>query len=283
MILRSFLFVPADSEKKLAKARGIAADALILDLEDSVAPENRGKARGLIREFLKEAHSQSIWVRINPAGSDLAEIAPSAPAGFVIPKLADHDALYGHDFVVQAAEKATGLPQDSIKFLPIVTETPEAVMSLTTYRSPPLPRLYGLTWGAEDLSAELGASANREPDGEFTFIYQTVRALALIAAKAAGLNAIETLHADFRDAAGLERAARRAHRDGFSGMLAIHPDQVGIINAAFTPSPDEVAHAERVVAAFAAGTGVVSLDGKMLDAPHLKQALHVLAVTGKTP
>ncbi len=282
MILRSFLFVPADSEKKLAKARGVPADALILDLEDSVVPENRVKARGLVREFLKEQHAQSIWVRINPSGTDLAEIAPSAPAGFVIPKVSDHDALYGHDYIVQSAEKAAGLPPDSIKFLPIVTETPEAVMSLTTYRYPPLPRLYGLTWGAEDLSAELGASANRESDGEFTFIYQTVRALALIAAKASGLKAVETLHADFRDTKGLERAARRAHRDGFTGMLAIHPDQVAVINAAFTPSAGEIAHAERVVAAFAAGTGVVSLDGKMLDAPHLKQAQHVLEMAKKS-
>lgn len=281
MILRSLLFVPADSEKKLAKARGVAADALILDLEDSVAPDNRMKARGLVREFLKESHAQSIWVRINPSGTDLAEIAPCRPDGFVIPKVADHDALYGHDYIVGHAEKAIGVPQDTIKFLPIVTETPEAVMSLTTYRYPPLPRLFGMTWGAEDLSAELGATANREPDGAFTFIYQVVRALTLIAAKAAGRHAIETLHADFRDMAGLERAARAAHRDGFSGMLAIHPDQVPVINAAFTPSAEDIAYAERVVAAFAAGVGVVNLDGKMLDQPHLKQARHILQLAKK--
>jgi citrate lyase subunit beta/citryl-CoA lyase len=281
MILRSFLFVPADSEKKLAKACSVPADALILDLEDSVLPGNRVRARGLVREFLKDSHPQSIWVRINPSATDLADIAPSAPAGFVIPKVADHDALYGHDYIVATAEKALGIAQDTIKFLPIVTETPEAVMSLTTYRYPPLPRLYGLTWGAEDLSSELGASANREPNGEFTSVYQMVRALALIAAKASGVKAVETLHADFRDSAGLERAARHAHRDGFSGMLAIHPDQVPIINAAFTPSDEEIAFATRVVAAFASGAGVVSLDGKMLDAPHLKQAQHVLAAAKK--
>jgi len=281
MILRSFLFVPADSEKKLAKARSVPADALILDLEDSVLPENRVKARGLVREFLKDSHPQSIWVRINPSATDLAEIAPSAPAGFVIPKVADHDALYGHDYIVATAEKALGIAQDTIKFLPIVTETPEAVMSLTTYRYPPLPRLYGLTWGAEDLSAELGAAANREPNGEFTSVYQMVRALALIAAKASGLKAVETLHADFRDMVGLERAARRAHRDGFTGMLAIHPDQVPVINTAFTPAAEDIAYAARVVAAFASGAGVVSLDGKMLDAPHLKQAQHVLALAKK--
>ncbi len=276
MILRSLLFVPADSEKKLAKACQVPADALILDLEDAVAPDHRATARGLVREFLQQPHKQSILVRINPSGTDLAEIAPSRPDGFVIPKVADHDALYGHDYIVASAEKAMGLAQDSIKFLPIVTETPEAVMSLTTYRYPPLPRLFALTWGAEDLSAELGATANREPDGEFTFIYKTVRALALIAAKASGLQAIETLHADFRDGAGLEKAARTAHRDGFSGMLAIHPDQVPVINAAFMPSPGEIAHAERVVGAFATGAGVVSLDGKMLDQPHLKQAQRIL-------
>lgn len=277
MILRSLLFVPADSEKKLAKAQSVPADALILDLEDSVASDHRVKARGLVREFLGQQHAHSIWVRINPSGTDLSEIAPCRPDGFVIPKVADHDALYGHDYIVGEAEKALGLPQDTIKFLPIVTETPEAVMSLTTYRYPPLPRLFALTWGAEDLSAELGATANREDNGEFTSIYKTVRALALMAAKASGLQAIETLHADFRDGAGLERAARAAHRDGFSGMLAIHPDQVPVINAAFTPSAAEIAYAERVVAAFASGEGVASLDGKMLDQPHLKQAQHVLA------
>ena len=146
------------------------------------------------------------------------------------------------------------------------------------YRNPP-PRLAALTWGAEDLSAAVGAATSREPDGEFVFTYKVVRSLCLIAAKAAGVAAIETLHADFRDLNGLERAARLAQRDGFSGMMAIHPDQVEIINAAFTPSDTDIVYARRVVEAFASGTGVASLDGKMLDQPHLKQAKHILALS----
>lgn len=275
MILRSLLFVPGDSEKKLAKAAAVPADALILDLEDSVAPENRAKAQGLVLEFLGQPHEQSIWVRL-PHKADLRAIAHAKPAGFVLPKIEEHDALYAQDAMVGQVERENGLAEDGIKFLPIVTESPEAVLSLDTYRYPPLPRLAALSWGAEDLAAAVGATANREPDGEFTFVYQVVRTFALMAAKSAGVLAIETLHADFRDTAGLERAARRAHRDGFDGMLAIHPDQVGIINAAFTPTAEEIAHAERVVAAFASGAGVASLDGKMLDAPHLKQAQRIL-------
>jgi citrate lyase subunit beta/citryl-CoA lyase len=172
-------------------------------------------------------------------------------------------------------ETQAGLAQRSIKLLPVATETPTAVLSLQDYRNPP-PRLVALSWGAEDLSAAIGAVTNRDEKGEFLLIHKVVRALVLIAAKAAGVDAIETLHADFRDAKGLEHAARLAQREGFSGMLAIHPDQVEPINAAFTPSPADVAHAKKVVAAFSAGAGVASLDGKMLDQPHLKQAQHTL-------
>jgi citrate lyase subunit beta/citryl-CoA lyase len=163
--------------------------------------------------------------------------------------------------------------------IPVGTETPAAVLSLFEYRHPP-PRLMALTWGAEDLSAALGAATNREENGAFAFTYKVVRSLCLVAAKAAGVDAIETLHADFRDAAGLERAARAANREGFAGMLAIHPDQVDIINRAFTPSPEDVVYARRVVEAFAGGAGVAALDGKMLDQPHLKQAQHVLRLHG---
>jgi citrate lyase subunit beta/citryl-CoA lyase len=172
-------------------------------------------------------------------------------------------------------ERAHGLPEGAIRVIPVATETPAAVLSLGEYRHPP-PRLQALTWGAEDLSAALGAATNRDENGEFAFTYKVVRSLCLIAAKAAGVDAIETLHADFRDSAGLERVARTALRDGFTGMLAIHPDQVDIINAAFTPSLENVAHARRVVEAFVGGAGVASLDGKMLDQPHLTQARHIL-------
>lgn len=276
MILRSLLFVPADSEKKLAKARTSPADALILDLEDAVAASNRAKARELAIEFLKEKHPQAIFVRVNPVGSedyarDIATIAPAAPAGLVIPK-PDSPAT------LQAVERDLAKYDAGIKLLPVATETPASVFNLADYAKIKLPRLAALTWGAEDLSAALGATGNRDEAGEFAFTYKLARSLCLIAAKAANVEAIETLHADFRDDAGLERAARAARREGFSGMLAIHPAQVEIINAAFTPSQSDIDHAKRVVAAFATGAGVASLDGKMLDQPHLKQAEHILSV-----
>jgi len=281
MILRSLLFVPADSEKKLAKAREVPADALILDLEDSVIPDNRARARALVREFLEDEHGPAVFVRVNPLGSpdyarDVAEITPAAPVGLVVPKAEGAETLVRVGAQLEEAETLAGLPVGAIKLVPIATETPRAVLKLADYASPP-PRLIALAWGAEDLATAIGAATNRKADGDLTFPYKVVRALALIAAKAAGVEAIETLHADFRDSAGLERAARLAARDGFAGMLAIHPDQVPIINAAFTPSADEVAQARRVVAAFAGGEGVISLDGRMLDAPHLKQAEAVLA------
>jgi citrate lyase subunit beta/citryl-CoA lyase len=281
MILRSLLFVPADSEKKLAKSKSSPADALILDLEDSVSAENRPAARALVKEFLKEKHSQAIWVRINPLGSDdfirdIEAVTTSKPAGFIIPKPDGPHTLNVIDAHLITRETQAGLPHGSIKLLPVATETPIATLSLQDYRSPP-PRLAAMTWGAEDLSAALGAATNRDENGEFLLTYKIVRSLCLIAAKAADVPAIETLHADFRDAKGLERAARAAQREGFAGMLAIHPDQVAIINDAFTPSATDVEHAKKVVAAFASGAGVASLDGKMLDQPHLKQAKNVLA------
>lgn len=282
MILRSLLFVPADSEKKIAKARGSAADALILDLEDSVAAENRPKARGMVREFLREQHPQAIWVRVNPLDSDefsadIEAVVPGAPAGLVTPKPDGPQVLNVVDAQLITQEIEAGLPIGSIRLLPVATETPTAVLSLADYRSPP-PRLAALTWGAEDLSAALGGAGNRDDSGEFLLTFKIVRTLCLIAAKAAGVEPIETLHANFRDTAGLERAARAAQREGFTGMLAIHPDQVEIINAAFTPSAADLEHARKVVRAFESGAGVASLDGKMLDQPHLKQARHVLAL-----
>ena len=282
MILRSLLFVPADSEKKLAKSKSSPADALILDLEDSVAPENRAKARGLAREFLEEGNRQAVWVRVNPVGTsdciaDMQAVVACAPAGLIVPKPDGPQDLLTLDAHLITLETQAGLPQRSVKLLPVATETPTAVLSLQDYRSPP-PRLAALSWGAEDLSAAIGAATNRDANGEFLFIHKVVRALVLIAAKAAGVDAIETLHADFRDFKGLERAARLAQREGFTGMLAIHPDQVEPINTAFTPSAADIEYATKVEAAFAGGAGVASLDGKMLDQPHLKQARHVLAL-----
>jgi citrate lyase subunit beta/citryl-CoA lyase len=282
MLIRSFLFVPGDSEKKLAKAQGSPADALILDLEDSVAAENRPKARGLVREYLKQKTPQALWVRVNPVGTDdyradIAAIVAGAPVGLMIPKPDSPQTLRAADGDISALEVSAGVAERSIKLLPVATETPTAVTTLMEYRDPP-PRLWGLTWGAEDLSAAVGAAGNRDESGEFLLTYKIVRSLCLIAAKAASVEAIETLHADFRDQAGLARAARAAQREGFSGMMAIHPDQVATINEAFTPSQADVEYSRRVVAAFASGVGVASLDGKMLDQPHLKQARHVLAL-----
>jgi citrate lyase subunit beta/citryl-CoA lyase len=287
MILRSFLFVPADSEKKLAKAETSPADALILDLEDSVAAANRPAARKLTHAYVSKRKSRAaLWVRINPVGTpdysaDLEAIVSAKPDGVIVPKPDGPEALRILDNDLTAFEARHGLPPGAIKTLPVATETPIAVMSLMDYRSPPPPRLAALSWGAEDLSAALGAAGSRDETGEFFFTYRMVRSLTLIAAKAAGVGAIETLHADFRDSKGLDRVARAAQREGFSGMLAIHPDQVEIINAAFTPSEADVAHARRVVEAFASGAGVASLDGKMLDQPHLLQARHVLALKEK--
>jgi citrate lyase subunit beta/citryl-CoA lyase len=284
MILRSLLFVPADSEKKLAKSQSSPADALILDLEDSVTAANRPAARKLTHAYVSERKSRAaLWVRINPVGTsdynaDLEAIVSAKPDGVIVPKPDGPEALRILDNDLTAFEARHGLPPGAIKTLPVATETPIAVMSLMDYRSPPPPRLAALSWGAEDLSAALGAAGSRDETGEFFFTYRMVRSLTLIAAKAAGVGAIETLHADFRDSKGLDRVARAAQREGFSGMLAIHPDQVEVINAAFTPSEDDVAHARRVVEAFASGAGVASLDGKMLDQPHLLQARHVLAL-----
>jgi citrate lyase subunit beta / citryl-CoA lyase len=283
MLLRSLLFVPADSERKLDKARSAGADALILDLEDSVAAANRPAARSLAVDYLSHANDgPALFVRVNPIGTadceaDLDAVVAAAPAGLVVPKAESPAELVELDRAIARREAAAGLPLGGIKLLPVATETPAAVLNLMQYAAPP-PRLIALTWGAEDLSAALGAAGNRDADGAFAFTYRVVRSLCLIAAKAAGVEAVETLHADFRDEAGLRQAARAAQREGFSGMLAIHPAQVAPINAAFAPSAEDVAFATRVVAAFAEGAGVASLDGKMLDQPHLKQAEHVLAM-----
>lgn len=280
MIPRSLLFVPADSEKKLAKALGTAADALILDLEDSVAAENRAQARRLAGECLRQGARMPLFVRINAPAShdgmaDLDAIVPASPKALVIPKVESPAQLVDLDEQIARREARAGLVRGQIKLLPVASETPGAVLNLLQYSSAP-PRLMALTWGAEDLAAALGALKNRDASGEFLFTYRVVRSLALIAAKAAQVGAIETLHADFRDEAGLLRSARAAADEGFDGMLAIHPAQVEVINAAFSPSAPDIAHARRVVEAFAAGQGVAALDGKMLDMPHLKQARALL-------
>ncbi len=285
-ILRSYLFVPADSDKKLAKAGGLGADALILDLEDAVLPERKDIGRQMCVNFLKTTKTKSqIWVRINPLDSeyaleDLSAVVPLSPAGIMLPKPdgpVDIETLSKH---VDRLEQKHGLPEGGIKILPVATETARAIMSLSLYPRTHLPRLLGLTWGAEDLATDIGALRNKNSRGVFDFTYQMVRSQTLLAAKAAGVQAVDTLYANFRDKEGLRKYAKTAFAEGFTGMLAIHPAQVEVINQSFTPTQAQVRNAKAVIKAFAdnPGAGAVSVGGKMADIPHLKQAQNTLAI-----
>jgi citrate lyase subunit beta/citryl-CoA lyase len=272
--MRSFLFVPADSERKLAKGPLSGPDALILDLEDSVAPANKAVARAAIAEFLANAERRChLFVRINPVSSadsdeDLAAVLHGDPDGIVLPK------AEGARSVDDLRHRLHGR---HAKILPIATETPAAVFRLGDY-GPVAEHLAGITWGAEDLPAAIGATASRDESGAYLPPYQIARALTLFGAAAAGVQPIETVYPNIKDLEGLKRIAEAAARDGFTGMMAIHPMQVPVINAAFTPSPEAVAHARAIVEAFDANphAGALQLDGKMIDAPHLKQARRIL-------
>lgn len=282
---RSVFFVPGDSEKKLAKSRGIAADAMVYDLEDSVLPERRALARTMVVDVLTQTQGVEYIrvVRINAldtedALKDLAAVIAAAPDVIMLPKVrsvADINIL-GH--YLDALESREGLNLGSIKILAVVTETPEIMFAHGGLMAAN-QRLIAMTWGAEDLSTALGASTNKGADGEWSFTYQMARSQCLMIAKACGVQAVDTLYADFRNDEGLHQACARARQDGFTGKIAIHPDQVDEINVAFTPSAEEVAFAKQVIATFDAnpGAGAVQLDGKMLDIPHLKQAQQVLA------
>jgi len=281
---RSLLFVPGDSERKLVRAASSAADLLLLDLEDAVAWEKKADARAIVAERLASAErAQPYWVRINPLDSDhgladLAAVVPGKPDGIMLPKATRAEADRLHHYLT-ALEVAAGLPRGGIPTMVVATETAPALFGLGDYAG--CPRLAALTWGAEDSAAALGASDNRDEDGEYAFPYQLFRALCLAGAAAAKVTAIETIHGDFRDLEELEKVATRARRAGFKGMMAIHPDQVPVINRAFSPSSEEIAQAERIVAAFAAnpGVGTIGMDGAMLDMPHLKRAQAILALT----
>jgi citrate lyase subunit beta/citryl-CoA lyase len=287
MTMRSWLFVPGDSEKKLAKVAGCGADVVIVDLEDAVAEERKDAARSLAREWLaahREAGSAGRWVRINALGTtrwrdDLMAVLPGAPDGIMVPKASGPVQLQDLARSLHDLEERHGTQPGHTKLLPLVSETPAAALGIAGYAATPVPRLAGLTWGAEDLSAAIGASRKRDADGRWTDAFRLVRAQVLLTAHACGVAPIDTLHADFRDLAGLERVARESHVDGFAGMLAIHPDQVPVINAAFLPSDDEIAEARRIVEAFAetSGSGALQLEGRMIDQPHLEQARQLLA------
>jgi citrate lyase subunit beta / citryl-CoA lyase len=273
--LRSLLFVPGDRPERFAKAAASGADALILDLEDSVTPERKAAAREAVEAYLDpsrpgEDRQPATLVRVNPIDSpehaaDLALLRTLRPAGVVLPK-------------AEGAASVSALGTD-LPVLPIATETPAAIFQLGTYADVAY-RLLGLTWGAEDLPAAIGASTSREADGRYTAPYELARSLTLFGAHAAGVAAIETVFPGFRELDALAAYAARGRRDGFTGMMAIHPAQVPVLNAAFTPSPDEVTQARRVVELFAAnpGAGALQLDGRMVDAPHLKAARRLLAL-----
>lgn len=286
--LRSLLFIPGDSEKKLGKVAECGADAVILDLEDAVAVENKPKARQLVAEFLaatpRGKRPCQYWVRVNPFDTgmtliDLAAIMAGAPDGIMHPKTDTPDDVRRLSHYLDAMETVHGVAPGSIGIIPVATETARAPFTLGDFANAGLDRLVGITWGAEDLSSAIGASTNLGADGEWAFTYKMARSLTLLAAHAAGVQAIDTLYVDFRDDDGLRASCRAARSEGFSGRLAIHPAQVAGINSGFMPSDEEVAHARRVLDAFAAssGTGTVGLDGKMLDIPHRKQAERVLA------
>ena len=268
---RSWLFVPADSEKKVMKALESDADAVILDLEDSVAPARKKAAREILKALPKRSNGPQWWVRVNPLGSqyhkdDLKLIGSAYVHGIVLPK-----AESGAD-VIELSHRTGAIPVHAI-----VTETPASLFNLLSYRDPASP-LVAMSWGAEDLSAALGASSKLDEAGELGFTYKLARSLCLAGAVAAGVQPVDGVFADFRDDKGLKREAEAARREGFTGKLAIHPAQVAIINAAFTPSKDEVRHAQAIVTAFEAepDAGVLSVAGKMVDRPHLVQARRVL-------
>jgi citrate lyase subunit beta/citryl-CoA lyase len=288
---RSWLFVPGDSEKKLLKTPETGAHALIVDLEDAVAISAKAAARLLARDWL-EAHKRQItmrkqarWVRINAVETglwreDLAAVMPGAPEGIMLPKAEGPEQIRQVAAEIYELEQRHGIPNGQTRLLPLVSETPRAALTIPAYMDASMPRLAGLTWGAEDLSAELGAARKRDGHGQWTDAFRFVRAQTLLVARARGVWAIDTLFADFRDIEGTKLAAQAARADGFSGMLAIHPSQVPLINAAFTPTEDELAAARAVVDAFAAnpGVGAIQLNGRMLDQPHLRQARALLGI-----
>jgi citrate lyase subunit beta/citryl-CoA lyase len=288
--MRSFLFVPADSARKLEKAMSSGADALIVDLEDSIALEGKARAREAAAAFLKDAAASAarptLIVRVNGlqtglTDADLDAVAPAKPDVIMLPKAEGGAAVIHAELAVREAQN--DLPEGHIKILPIATETAPALFLAGTFAGAS-ERLVGLTWGAEDLSAELGARANRESDGRFLDPYRLARTLCLAGAAAAAVPAIDTVFVDFRNDVGFRRECEEAARDGFTGKMAIHPAQVPIINAVFTPSPEAIVQAQSIVDAFAAapGAGVVGIGGVMYDRPHLARAKQLLARAGSS-
>ena len=285
---RSWLFAPGDSEKKMTKAMEGSADIVLIDLEDAVAPESKAAARPMVHDFIK-AHPEQrarLWVRINPFDGphtllDLAAIMPAHPGGIMLPKVYGRADVEKLDHCLSALEVAHGIEEGSTPVIVLITETAEAMFHTGDYKG--APRVVALTWGAEDLADSIGASSNKNEDGAYSFTFELARSLTVLGAATAGVTAIETISADFRDLEALRRRAEKVRRDGYRGMLAIHPAQIDVINQAFTPTEAEVAEAEEIVAVFAAnpGVGAIGWKGGMLDRPYLARAQTLLKLAGK--
>ncbi|MDX8521341.1 HpcH/HpaI aldolase/citrate lyase family protein [Mesorhizobium dulcispinae] len=284
--MRSLLFVPGDSERKLEKGFGAGADVVIVDLEDSVAATNKAAARAVAAGFIAGHRRQAncaIYVRVNDlttglTDDDLAALVAVKPDGIMLPKSNSGQDVQQLAAKLRVHEAESGLPDGGIKILPIITETAAGVLAAASYAGASA-RLAGLTWGAEDLSAAIGARSARDESGRYTDVFRLARTMTILAAGAAEVAAIDTVFPDFRDMAAFEAECREAERDGFTGKMAIHPAQVPVINAAFTPSADAIERSQAIVDAFtAAGNpGVVGIDGKMYDRPHLRLAERLLA------
>jgi citrate lyase subunit beta/citryl-CoA lyase len=285
---RSWLFAPGDSEKKMAKATGSAADIVIFDIEDAVAPENKTTARQMIVDFLKSqagSHDR-LWVRVNPLDgphtlADLAAVMPGKPGGIMLPKSNGRHDVEALDHYLSALEVANGIEQGSTKVLVLMTETAEGMLNAGVYKG--APRVVALSWGAEDLADDLGASENRNPDGSYGYTYELARTMCLLGAATARVLAIETIQGDFKDLDGLRARAMKVRRDGYRGMLAIHPAQVDVINEAFSPTAEELAAAQEIVDLFKAnpGVGTIGYKGAMLDRPHLARASALLKLAAR--
>lgn len=284
---RSYLFVPADSERKFARAIETEADALIIDLEDAVAPARKAAARDNLTAFLSTSCRPELWVRINPLSTpehraDIEGLATHPPKGVVLPKAEGADDIRRLDVLLTDMEASTNVARGSTHVLPLVTETPAALFAIQEYASVP-ERLAGLTWGAEDLAAAIGARDNRDSDGRWLPPYELARSLCLIGSAAAGVPAVETVFTRIRELGAAAGFAERARRDGFAGMLALHPDQVPVVNDAFTPTPAEIDRARQIIALFDddPDAGVAVLDGQMVDRPHYLQARRILDVADR--
>jgi len=282
--MRSWLFAPGDSTRKMAKAIESSADIVLLDLEDAVVPENKPLARQRVYDLLRANPPQCarLWVRINPldgphALADLAAIMPSAPGGIMLPKVHGRVEVERLDHYLSAFEAAHGIAAGSTPVIILITETAEAMFHTGDYKG--APRIVALTWGAEDLADSIGARSNLNPDGSYGFTYELARSLCLLGAAATGVAAVETIQSDFRNLASLKERAEKVRRDGYRGRLAIHPAQVDVINAAFSPGEEEIAEARAIVELFAAqpSAGAIGYNGRMLDRPHLSQAQALLA------